>query len=55
MVSGLQINLGKSKLFPVGDIPNMAELASSMGCEVDSFPATYLGLPQNVKYSSKAI
>jgi len=33
-ISGLKINLAKSVLVPVGDVDNMDELASIMGCGV---------------------
>lgn len=54
-VSRLKVNLRKSKLYLVGKVLNMVELASIMGCEVDSFPVTYHGLPLGVKSSSKEI
>lgn len=38
-------NLGKSKLVPVGNVPNMDELAIVMSCRVGQLPMTYLGLP----------
>jgi hypothetical protein len=30
--SGLRINLGKSEMVPVGEVPNMEELAGILGC-----------------------
>lgn len=55
VVSGLKVNLYKSKLFPMGSVPNIDELASSMGCEVESLPTTYLGLFLEGRPNSKQI
>jgi hypothetical protein len=47
-ISGLKINLGKSEMVPVGDVPNMEELACILGCKRAlraSLPMKYLGLP----------
>lgn len=55
VASGLKVNLNKSKLFPVGHVHNMAELASIMGCEVESFLATYLRLLLGAKSTFKKI
>ena len=32
--SGLKINLGKSEIIPVGNIPNLEELAKVLECKV---------------------
>ena len=45
VISGLKINLHKSKLIPVGVVPNFEDLARVLGCKVSSFPSCYLGLP----------
>ena len=44
-ISGLKINLNKSKIIPVGRVANVAELAAELGCGVGSLPTKYLGLP----------
>ncbi|XP_059626700.1 uncharacterized protein LOC132269503 [Cornus florida] len=44
-VSGLKVNVGKSAPIPVGEVQDMEELASALGCGVSSFPISYLGLP----------
>lgn len=46
LVSGLQINLGKSTLIGVGsDCLEVKEGANEVGCGVGKLPFTYLGLP----------
>ena len=36
--SGLKINLEKSELIPVGDVPNLEELAEVLDCKVGTLP-----------------
>ncbi len=53
--SGLTINLGKSKMVPVGVVPNMEDLMSILGCLQISFPMKYLGLPLGAKFKETTI
>ncbi|CAN1805032.1 Putative ribonuclease H protein At1g65750 [Linum perenne] len=55
VVSGLRVNYHKSRMFPVGDVPNAEALAERFGCEMGSFPSLYLGLPLGVRAVSKAL
>jgi hypothetical protein len=55
VTSGLRINLGKSKLVQVGDVPFIAELVDILGCKTSNLPMKYLGLPLGAKFKSKAI
>ncbi|RVW35544.1 DDT domain-containing protein DDR4 [Vitis vinifera] len=50
---GLKVNLDKSKLFPVGNVENVEELASDLGCKVGSLPSTYLGMPLGAPLQDK--
>lgn len=52
-VIGLKVNLRKSKVVPIGNVGNMADLAGILGCKVGNLPMTYLGMPFGV--SSKVI
>ena len=54
-VSGLRINLAKSSILPVGCVDNTQVLAGMLGCKIDSFPITYLGLPLGAKFKEKDI
>ena len=47
---GLKINLEKSELIPVGEVPNLEEFAEVLGCKMGSLPSTYLGLPLGAPY-----
>jgi hypothetical protein len=53
--SSLRINLGKSEMVPVGEVPNMEELAGILGCNQVSLPMKYLGLPLGAKFKESTI
>ena len=38
--SDLKINLEKSELIPIGEVPTLEEFAKVLGCKVGSFPST---------------
>ena len=44
-VSRLHINLGKSKLVPIGGVHKLEALMGLLGCWQSSLPLKYLGLP----------
>jgi hypothetical protein len=54
-IFGLKINLAKSEMVPVGDVPNMEELACILGCKQASLPMKYLGLPLGAKFKETTI
>ena len=54
-VSGLRVNLSKSSILPVGQVDNIQLLAEILGCTIDSFPTSYLGLPLSAKFKDKPI
>ncbi|RVW98185.1 hypothetical protein CK203_031912 [Vitis vinifera] len=49
---GLKINMEKSELIPVGDVPNLEEFVKVLGYKVGALPTTYLGLPLGAPYKS---
>lgn len=51
---GLRINLCKSKLIRVGSILHLHLLTNLLGCQVESLPTSYLGLPLGAKFRSYA-
>jgi hypothetical protein len=51
-VSGLKINLSKSKIIPSGEVDDVESLASIFGCRVALLQMTYLGLPLGASYKS---
>jgi hypothetical protein len=54
-VSGLKFNLDKSLLVPVGNVDNVAELASILGCGTSSLPLKYLGMPLGARHKATSI
>jgi hypothetical protein len=54
-VSGLRINLVKSKLVPFDNVMNIEGLASILGCKVSSLPMKYQGLPLRSLFIAKYI
>lgn len=51
-VPGLKVNLAKSALIGVGEVPNLDMLAADLGCRIGSLPVTYFSLPLGVRYKS---
>ena len=54
-MSRLRINLGKSELIPVGDVPNFHELVEILGSRESALPLKYLGLPLGASFKDKSI
>ena len=54
-ISSLKINLGKSKLVPVGVVHNVDLLLNVLGCKQGTPPMKYLGLPLGAKFKDKTI
>ena len=54
-MSGLKINLAKSEIIPIGPVNNLVELASELGCNIGSFPTSYLGLPLGTKHKAMGV
>jgi hypothetical protein len=52
---GLRINLGKSKIIPIGVVEDVKGLANLLGCRVTSLPMTYFDLPLRASYKSTSI
>lgn len=54
-VSSLKINLGKSKLVPVGAVPNIMLLFDVLGCKQVSLPMKCLGLPLGANFEERMV
>jgi hypothetical protein len=44
VVIGLRVNMSKSEMIPVGDVPNLSILADIMCCRIKALPMTYCGV-----------
>lgn len=51
-ISRLKVNLSKS---PVNSDECIEEVSGTLGCQVDRFPAVYLGLPLGTKQRDQAM
>ena len=54
-LSGLRINLSKSKIILVGRVDVAKALAVELSCNVGSLPTSYLGLPLGAPHDSIAV
>ena len=54
-VSSLRINLGKSKLVPIGVVHNIDVLVGMLDCRQSSLPLRYLELPLGAKFKELPI
>ena len=52
---GLNINLEKSFLLPVGRVDDVEMLAFELGCNIGSLPTEYLGLPLGAKHKATRV
>jgi len=54
-LTSLKVNLAKSVLIPIGEVPNLHHLTQFFGCGVDVLPSTYLGLPLGASFKCKSV
>ena len=55
VVFGLNINMGKSELVPMGVVPNIVDMVDVLGCKRGSFPMQYLGLPLGANVRDRSV
>jgi hypothetical protein len=53
--SGLKINLSKSEIVSVGDVPNIEDIREILGCKLALLPMKYLGLPLGANFKDNSI
>ena len=54
-VTGLQVNMAKSEMVPVGEVQNISKLADSLCCHIGGLPLSYLGMPLGASYKAVAV
>jgi hypothetical protein len=54
-ISSLKVNLRKSDLIAVEEVPNQEKLANILNCSISSIPLKYLGLHLGAFFKSKVI
>ena len=55
IVTGLKVNVLKSEMVPIGEVPNIHVLAEILGCRIGSLPMTYLGMPLGASHKSPTV
>ena len=55
IVTGLKVNVLKSEMVPIGEVPNIHVLVEILGCRIGSLPMTYLGMPLGASHKSPTI
>lgn len=50
-----RINVAKRSILPVGQMDNIQLLVGVLGCNIDTSPTTYLGLPLDAKFKKNTI
>ena len=53
--TGLKVNVGKSEIVPIGEVYNLATLASILHCRMGSLPMKYLGMPLGTSFKTASI
>lgn len=54
-ILSLQINLAKSCIYSVGQVPDVWRNAEVLGCKLGSFPTTNLGMPLGAPFKCKSM
>ena len=54
-VTGLKVNVRKSKMVPIEEVDNAHVLARLLGCRVGNLPMSYLGMPLGASHKSSSI
>ena len=52
---GLEINLDKSEIIPMGGVVNMEVLTNELGCKIWTLPSSYLGVPLGAQHNSVVV
>uniref|UniRef100_A0A2N9EYR9 Reverse transcriptase domain-containing protein n=1 Tax=Fagus sylvatica TaxID=28930 RepID=A0A2N9EYR9_FAGSY len=53
--TSLMINLSKSEIVSVGDVPNIEDIREILGCKLALLPMKYLGLPLGANFKDNSI
>ena len=54
-VTGLKVNMAKSKMVPIGEVSDLHALVDLLYCHIGSLPMQYLGMPLRASYKALAI
>ena len=54
-ITSLKVNVLKSEMVPIGEVPNVYVLAEILGCQIRSLPMTYLSIPLGASHKSPTV
>jgi hypothetical protein len=54
-VTGLKVNMAKSKMIPIGEVQNLPNLADILSCKIGVLPMNFLGMPLGSSFKSISI
>ena len=54
-ITGLKVNMHKSKMVPIGEVDDVHALADILECRVGTLPMSYLGMPLGGSHNSPSI
>uniref|UniRef100_A0A2N9ERP6 Reverse transcriptase domain-containing protein n=1 Tax=Fagus sylvatica TaxID=28930 RepID=A0A2N9ERP6_FAGSY len=54
-VIGLKVNMTKSEMVPIGEVPNLSAMAELLYCRIGSLPLQYLRMPLGAAYKALEI
>lgn len=52
---GLKVNLSKSMIYSVGQVPNIDSFSEILGCSIQTLPSSYSGLPLGDEVASNVV
>jgi hypothetical protein len=53
--TGLRVNMSKSEMVSVGEVPNLSDLDESLCCHIGELPLSYLEMPLGASYKATAV
>ena len=54
-ITGLNVNVGKSEIVPIGEVGNLDASARILCCKVGCLPMSYLGMPLGAHFRDASI
>ena len=54
-VTGLRVNMSKSEMVSIGEVPNLSYLADILSCRLGTLPMTYLGMPLGSSFKALGV
>ncbi len=52
---GLKVNMTKSEMIPIGELPNLPVMTDNLCCQIGELPMNYLHMPLGSLFKSVAV